>query len=477
MATTRPEIDTETETRRLSLQQVLLPQAEITWEPRPQLHVHGRTVDLKVTSDRVRTALEALGHGSDVDLAAAQSGVTQDLASALPWSMVLRTLDAVGALLHRLPSEDGVPIAELVAINRGPVQPPPRTRDLGGWVPDPTASARVEGGRLTLQVPTSRSQVHLGPAAAAAWAEIAAGQVPSAPWWPELARLLAAAGALREEPVSPEERLWSLAEWSAYVHARRPDTVAGFAGTYRGAQSVPVPPAHWEPGSTAAVVDLVRPDPDRLARTDPPLAAVSESRRSRREHDGARPITLEQVGELLHRVARVRGVLRSESGEAVDRPVPAGGSLHEIEVFVASQQCTGLEPGLWWYDAHEHRLVHVAEPGRALERLVGYAASATLQSQPPQVLLQFAARPARLLTKYETIGYALMEKHTGVLMHAVYLAAEAMGLATCAVGAGDGSAFAAVTGRGPAELAPLGEMTLGSRLPDGAAGADSGGGR
>ena len=467
MTTTPPD----TGTRRTTLEQLLVPQAVLTWQPRPRLHLRGRTVNLAVTSERVLQALRELADGADVDRAAARSGVLQDLGSALPWSMLLRTLDTVGALLHRLPGPGGAPVAELVALTRGPVAPPPRTRDLGAWTPNPAATVRIEGDRLVLQAPHARCQVHLAPAAAAAWAEVVAHQVPAAPWWPELARMLAAAGALVERPPEPDELLWSVAEWSAYLHSRLSDTVSGFAGTYSGAKTVPVPPARWEPGSTR-VLDLPRPDLDRLVRTDPSLASVSESRRSRREHDHAHPITLDQLGELLYRVARVRGVMRGDGVEAVDRPVPAGGSLHEIEVFVASQHCDGLEPGLWWYDGHDHRLVHIAEPGRDLDRLVAYATRATLQTEPPQVLLQLAARPARLLTKYESIGYALMEKHTGVLMHAVYLAAEAMGLATCGVGAGDGQAFAAATSRRLGELAPLGEMTLGSRVPEG---ADAGG--
>lgn len=462
MATSR----SDTETQQITLEQVLVPEAEPTWDPRPRLHLRGRTLDLTVKSDLVLEALKELAQGADADRAAARSGVTQDLQSSLSWSMLLRTLDAVGAMRYRLRGDASGLIAELVPLTRGPLALPPRTRDLRDWTPNRAATVRIEGGRLVLQAPDARCQVYLTPGAAAAWAEVATHQVPTEPWWPEFARMLAAAGALREKPPVPDEMLWNVAEWSAYLHSRLPDTVSGFAGTYRGAKIVPVPPARWEPEATT-VVDLPTPDLDRLVRMDPTLAAVSEARRSRREHDGDHPITLDQLSELLYRVARVRGVLRGEGAEVVDRPVPAGGALHEVEVLLASQHCDGLDPGLWWYDGHEHRLVQLAEVGRDLERLVGFATTATLQKEPPQVLLQFAARPARLLTKYESIGYALMAKHTGVLMHAVYLAAEAMGLATCGVGAGDGSAFAAATGRGLGELAPIGEMTLGSRLPEG----------
>lgn len=455
----------EAEAARISLQQVLVPEAEVSWHPGARLRVRGRTLDLGVTSAPVLEGLKALAEGADVDHAAAESGVTQDMQAALSWTIVLRKLDALGALVYRLPGDGGGSIAELIPIQRGPIALPPRTRDLGGWTPNRAATVRIEGERLVLQAPDARCRLHLTPEAAAAWAELVAHQESAAPWAHEFTRLLAAAGALRERPAEPPEMLWGVAEWSAYLHSRLPDTVSGFAGTFRGSGIVPMPPAHWESGGTTSV-ELRTPDLDRLARTDPSLTAVTESRRSRREHDGDHPITLDQLGELLYRVVRVRGVIRGQGGEAVDRPVPAGGSLHEIEVFVASQACDGLEPGLWWYDGHEHRLVRVADVGPALERLVGFVASATMQQTPPQVVLQLAARPARLLTKYESIGYALMTKHAGVLMHAFYLAAEAMGLAACGVGAGDGAAFAAATGRGPAELAPIGEMTLGSRLAD-----------
>jgi SagB-type dehydrogenase family enzyme len=461
MTTTR----SDTRTQRIAVQQLLAPQAELVLEPRPSLRLRGRTLDLTVKSALVLEALTQLAQGADVDGAAARSGVLRDLGSALPWSMLLRKLDAAGAMLYRLPGDASKPFAELVPLTRGPVALPPRTRDLTDWTPNRAATVRIEDDRLVLQAPDAWCQVYLSPGAAAAWAEAAARQMPTTPWWSEFARMLAAAGALREKPPVADEMLWNVDEWAAYLHSRLPDTVSGFAGTYRGAKIVPVPPARWEPAATTAV-DLPTPDLDLLARTDPSLTTVSETRRSRREHDGDRPITLAQLSELLYRVARVRGVRRGEGAEAVDRPVPAGGALHEVEVFIASQQCDGLDPGLWWYDGHAHRLVQIAGVGRDLERLVEFATSATLQTTPPQVLLQFAARPARLLTKYESIGYALMAKHTGVLMHAVYLAAEAMGLATCAVGAGDGSAFAVASGRGPAELAPVGEMTLGSRLPE-----------
>src|SRR3954454_1024418 len=317
---------------RATLEQVLEPEAELTWEPGPRLTIHGRSVELKLTSARVLAAFKELAQGADVDHAAAGNGVMQDLRSAVPWSGLLRTLDTVGAVRYRLPDEAGEPVAELVAITRGPLAPPPRTRDLSAWTPNPAATVRIEGDRLALQAPDGRCQVYLAPGGAAAWAEVAARRTPTAAWWPEFARMLAAASALIEKPPTPEEMLWSVAEWSAYLHARRPDTVSGYAGTYRGAQTVPVPPARWEPGTTT-VLDLPRPDLENLERTDPSLTAVSEARRSRREHDDARPITLDQLSELLYRVARVRHVMRGEGAEVVDRPVPAGGSLHEIEVF------------------------------------------------------------------------------------------------------------------------------------------------
>jgi SagB-type dehydrogenase family enzyme len=78
------------------------------------------------------------------------------------------------------------------------------------------------------------------------------------------------------------------------------------------------------------------------------------------------------------------------------------------------------------------------------------------------VLLIITARFARLAWKYASIAYALLLKHVGVLYQTMYLVATTMGLAPCAIGAGDADAFALAAGTDYYAETSVGEFLLGS---------------
>jgi len=82
---------------------------------------------------------------------------------------------------------------------------------------------------------------------------------------------------------------------------------------------------------------------------------------------------------------------------------------------------------------------------------------------PPQVSILVAARFGRAMWKYESMAYALILKHVGVLYEALYLTATAMGLACCALGGGNSQAFAGATGLAPHLEGSVGEFVVGSR--------------
>ena len=77
-----------------------------------------------------------------------------------------------------------------------------------------------------------------------------------------------------------------------------------------------------------------------------------ESRRSRRDM-AEQPVGLDDVGQLLHRVARIKSVLPGAPERPQDvllRPYPSGGAIHELEYYLAVRACAGLAPGfgsLW----------------------------------------------------------------------------------------------------------------------------------
>lgn len=149
------------------------------------------------------------------------------------------------------------------------------------------------------------------------------------------------------------------------------------------------------------------------------------------------------------------------------RPYPAGGTLYELDVYVAIAACGGLSPGLYRYDGVGHRLVRRAGRTAEVDRLLADAARATgLPATEPQVLLVLAARMPRVAWKYTGLAYALVLKDVGVIFQTMYLAATAMGLAPCAVGLGDSDLFAQAAGVDYYTETSVGEFLLGSAPSD-----------
>lgn len=218
-------------------------------------------------------------------------------------------------------------------------------------------------------------------------------------------------------------------------------------------------------------VDLARPDLDALRRAEATLTTVLEERRSIRRHDDERPITANQLGEFLYRAAGVRHVLTGAGTEAVTGPNPSGGAVDELEFYLAIRLADGLAPGLYRYDRFGHRLEHVSASGRAVRKLIDAAQQATggpgasAPTYPPQVLVLLAARFGRVGWSYQALAYSLILKHVGVTFQTMYCVATAMGLAPCALGAGDPYAFAEATGLDPVVEGTVGEFLLGSRPP------------
>jgi SagB-type dehydrogenase family enzyme len=222
------------------------------------------------------------------------------------------------------------------------------------------------------------------------------------------------------------------------------------------------------------MIDLYRPDLERLKRHDPPFAEVQERRRSLRDYS-AEPITDRQLGEFLYRVARVKECQEMEVPtpggpvrmEFAVRPYPAGGGLYELEVYAAVNACLGLAPGLYRYDPLGHRLGRVAGRGAEVERLLADAGRAAgVAPERLQVLLIFAARLPRVAWKYASLAYALVLKHVGVVSQTMYLAATAMGLAPCALGGGNSDLFARAAGVDYYAETSVGEFLLGRREAD-----------
>ena len=404
------------------------------------------------------------------------------------WYDLLRRLAGRG-LIRRAVLAEGRPLATLLPMAAGGDLKPP-----GAVADRPYRLSRFaylhrDGGALVLESPRSFARVVLddgrtaalvarlaSPATARDLAGCPGG--PPAEAVPPLLDLLASAGLIEAvgpdgadaEDDDPALRTWEFHDLLFHARSRRGRSDALFGGTYRLAGRHEPPPA-LPPAEPGQFVALDRPDRERLERDDPPLARVVGQRRSVRAF-GTRPMTVGQLGEFLDRVGRVtathsadvttpQGPVRMDFAH---RPYPAGGALYELELYAVVQACAGLAPGLYRYDPLRHGLSLRRGPTAEVRRLLGdAAASAALPPDGVQVLLALAARFPRVAWKYESMAYALVLKHVGVLYQTMYLAATAMGLAPCALGTGDADLFARAAGTDYYQESTVGEFLLGSR--------------
>ncbi|HVU68600.1 MAG TPA: SagB family peptide dehydrogenase [Ktedonobacteraceae bacterium] len=236
-------------------------------------------------------------------------------------------------------------------------------------------------------------------------------------------------------------------------------------GTYRFLSRFPPQPAIKQ-SAWPLSIPLFRPDMQRLRAEDPALTDVLEKRTSLRSY-GEQPITANQLGEFLYRVARVKEVYNNEeSGDFTSRPYPGAGASYELELYLTIEQCEGLAPGFYWYHPVEHALALVREDSKETQNLLFEASQAMGSSDRPQVLITLAARFQRVAWKYQSLAYSLILKDVGVLYATMYLVATAMKLAPCALGAGDSDLFAKIAATEYLKETSVGEFMLGSRPAD-----------
>ncbi|MEV4804010.1 SagB family peptide dehydrogenase [Nonomuraea sp. NPDC049421] len=326
------------------------------------------------------------------------------------------------------------------------------------------AIARRDGGEVVVESPLSWCRVRLHERRALAL--LAADRpVDDDPALVRLRQDLWAAGLAvpeDDEAAGPPERLWQPHElWFHHRSRTRLPGVPYGKGDWTAGVSDP-PGARREPFG-GEIVELARSDPGRRYAAEPRLTEVLEERRSIRGHDDGAPLTAAGLGEFLHRCAGNRGIYRIDGVQHVSRPYPAGGAMHELEIYPVVRKVSGLEPGMYHYDPQDHRLERLSGTTPPVRRLLRAGAMAAATVQEPQVLLVIAARFGRVMSGYQAMAYSLVMKHVGVLYQTMYLVATAMGLAPCALGDGDGGAFAAATGLDPLEEGAVGEFALGSR--------------
>jgi SagB-type dehydrogenase family enzyme len=171
-------------------------------------------------------------------------------------------------------------------------------------------------------------------------------------------------------------------------------------------------------------------------------------------------VPLHSVATLLYWSYGELGVNHSNEIEMVVRPVPSGGGLYPLELYVIALRIGGLEPGIYHYDVLGHLLERVdqgAVPPQLLSELFmcqPYVAQGAF-------VLVLTAVFDRSLWKYKDRGYRYLLLEAGHVAQNCNLVATALGLGSLNLGGFFDADLVALLKLDIDEEAPLYAITVG----------------
>ena len=155
---------------------------------------------------------------------------------------------------------------------------------------------------------------------------------------------------------------------------------------------------------------------------------IFSRRRSMRKYTRT-PLSIDELSQLLW---SIQGAT-ARAGRYVMRTVPSAGALYPIETYILVNNVRDLESGVYHYDVRKHglELVRKGDCGADIAR----AGLGQEMLQDAGIVFVWTAIVNRSKWKYMERGYRYMYLDAGHICQNAYLAAEAMGLGCCSVGA------------------------------------------
>ena len=235
-------------------------------------------------------------------------------------------------------------------------------------------------------------------------------------------------------------------------------------GGMKAARDGPPPPAARRPprGRTHALTS--RPKGEDLQRVAEWLAA----RQSIRTYS-SQALARAQLEQFLELTVRAYATITHPTlGTTSLRNYPSGGARYPLEIYPLLLNVASFGKGFYHYHPFHHRLEYLGRKSRYLDALRDVVRRRMERSaddpSEPAVLFVITAVASRVCWKYEGIPLPLILQETGALYQTMYLAATAMGLAPCAVGAFPERAVGEILGLDPAEETQVGLFVLGVPL-------------
>ena len=194
---------------------------------------------------------------------------------------------------------------------------------------------------------------------------------------------------------------------------------------------LPHPPLGKPTPPDARLYDLVPPEETRLGAM--PVAEAMARRRSRRRFT-PEPLSLDELSFLLWATQGVHEVFRG--GLATRRVVPSGGARHPFETYLLINRVTDLGPGLYRYLALDHKLCFLRSDDSLAVGLEEACMDQGFASKGAVAFI-WSVVPYRTEWRYTIVSPKIIALDAGHVCQNLYLACEAIGAGTCAIGAYD----------------------------------------
>ncbi|MGE5484000.1 MAG: SagB/ThcOx family dehydrogenase, partial [Ignavibacteriales bacterium] len=157
-----------------------------------------------------------------------------------------------------------------------------------------------------------------------------------------------------------------------------------------------------------------------------PIWETLKKRRTIR-HYAEEPLALSVVSQLLWASSGVSGATSAL------RTAPSAGGKHPATMMFVAYRVTGLEPGIYRYHPVEHSL-ELVKAGEFGESLAGACSGQRQLSSAPAVFA-WNVEAERTTGRYGDRGKRYILLDLGHACQNLYLAAAALGLGCCAIGA------------------------------------------
>ena len=143
-------------------------------------------------------------------------------------------------------------------------------------------------------------------------------------------------------------------------------------------------------------------------------------------------ISLRQLSYLLWATQGIKDI-RGKSYATI-RTAPCGGARHQFETYLMVRNVEGLEPGAYHYLPMGHKLEYLY-PVADLDATVADTLSGQNWAAKASVIFYWSMVPYRAEWRYGIYAHRIAMMDIGHVGENLYLAATALGLGTCGIGA------------------------------------------